>query len=329
MKQEAFEAKHAKFWARFELWMLMLANGRNSIADEADLLRVGREFPAGYRRVCHHLSLARARRYSIGLQQRLNKMALDGHQHMYRARTPVLSAILHFFAFGLPQAFRREWRYMLVASLLFYLPILAMAAAVQIKPDLIYSLLDPAQVAQMEAMYDPANDVLGRERESEQDVVMFGYYIMNNITIGFRTFAGGLLFGVGSIFFLCFNGLFFGAVASHLTSAGFIETFWPFVSGHSAFELTAIAIFGGAGLMLGMAALAPKQKTRWHAIRDRALDSMPLVYGATTMLVLAAFVEAFWSSTTWPPVELKYVVGISLWLATGAYFAWMGGSNES
>lgn len=328
MKQEAFEAHHADFWAQFELRMLTLANGRNSVASAAERAQIGREFPASYRRICHHLSLARARRYSIGLQQRLNKMALDGHQQLYRARTPVLSSILQFVAFGFPQTFRREWRFMLVASLLFYVPILAMATAVQLQPDLIYSLMDPSQVAQMEEMYDPSNDVLGRERESEQDVVMFGYYIMNNIGIGFRTFAGGLLFGVGSIFFLCFNGLFFGAVGSHLTSAGFVETFWPFVSGHSAFELTAIVIFGGAGLMLGTAALAPGQKTRWHAIRDRALDSMPLVYGGTAMLVLAAFVEAFWSSTTWPPIELKYVVGLLLWLLTGAYFALMGRSES-
>jgi hypothetical protein len=55
---------------------------------------------------------------------------------------------------------------------------------------------------------------------------------------------------------------------------------------------------------------------------------MPLVYGGALMLVAAAFVEAFWSSTTWPPLILKYSVGAALWICIGLYFAMMG-RNES
>ena len=328
MKQEAFEARYGKSWARFEQWLVILASGRQRAlkADQHDEIANG--FPEAYRQVCHHLALARARRYGVGLQQRLNKLALDGHQYLYRARTPVFGALLRFVAFDFPQAFRRQWRFVLAAFLLFAVPIAGMTAAVLVKPELVYSLIDPAQVAAMEEMYDPANDVLGRERESEKDVVMFGFYIANNIGIGFRTFAGGLVFGLGSMFFLAFNGLYFGAVATHLTMAGFSSTFWPFVAGHSALELTAIVIFGAAGLMIGMAALAPGRKKRWHAIRDRALESMPLVYGGTAMLLGAAFIEAFWSSTTWPLISFKIAVGILFWVLTLLYFALMGRSES-
>ena len=277
-----------------------------------------------YRQVCHHLSLARTRRYSIGLQQRLNQLALDGHQHLYRSRTPLFAAIGRFVANDFPAAFRRYWRFVLGSALLFLAPALGMALAVRLQPELIYSLLEPIDVSGIESMYDPSNDVLGRERQSETDVMMFGYYIYNNISIGFRTFAGGLFFGLGSCFYLVFNGLFFGAISSHLTGLGYTETFWPFVVGHSAFELTAIVIFGGVGLMLGFGAIAPGQKRRWHAIRDRAIDSMPLVYGSSLMLIAAAFVEAFWSSTTWPPIAFKYGVGATLWLLVALYFGLMG-----
>ncbi|MDX1515474.1 MAG: stage II sporulation protein M, partial [Woeseiaceae bacterium] len=119
-------------------------------------------------------------------------------------------------------------------------------------------------------------------------------------------------------------GLFFGAVASHLTSAGYIETFWGFVAGHSSFELTAIMIFGGIGLAIGYNAIAPGRKARWHAVRDQAISGMPLIYGGTMMLVIAAFVEAYWSSTTWPPAPVKYGVGILFWVVHGLYFALFG-----
>lgn len=329
MKQEAFEKLHSSDWTTFEEWIHRMSGGlsRNKL-DHETRVEIARRFPAMYRQICHHLALARTRRYSIGLQQRLNQLALEGHQHLYRSRTPLFSAIGRFLANGFPAAFRKRWHYMLASALIFYLPALLMGFAVQVQPEIVYSLIEPGQVSMMEEMYDPGNDVLGRERESDTDIYMFGYYIYNNISIGFQTFAGGLVFGLGSVFYLLFNGLFFGAVTSHLASVGFSGTFLPFVSGHSSWELTAIVIFGGIGLMIGHAAIAPGRKSRWHAIRDRAVDGMPLVYGSTLMLVIAAFVEAFWSSTTWPPNIVKYVVGATFWLCVGLYFGLLG-RNES
>ena len=61
--------------------------------------------------------------------------------------------------------------------------------------------------------------------------------------------AAGLLFGLGSVLFLIFNGLIIGAICGHLTEIGYGQTFWSFVIGHGAFELTAIALAGAAGLL--------------------------------------------------------------------------------
>jgi len=325
VKQDAFEAKYRPVWEKFEDWISVLSNDRKRLKVDRELrAAIGPEFPLYYRQICHHLALARTRRYSIALQQRLNELALDGHQHLYRSRASFIGTIGRFLAQDFPAAFRQQWRYMLASTLLFYLPAFAVAIGIVLKPELIFSLLEPAQVSMMEDMYDPANRVLGRERESETDMYMFGYYIYNNISIGFQTYAGGLLFGLGSVFYLVFNGLVIGGIATHLSITGFTATFWPFVAGHGSFELTAITIFGGVGLMIGVGGIAPGRKSRWHAIRDQARAGMPLVYGGALMLVAAAFVEAFWSSTTWPPTALKYVVGALLWLLVISYFSVLG-----
>jgi hypothetical protein len=39
---------------------------------------------------------------------------------------------------------------------------------------------------------------------------------------------------------------------------------------------------------------------------------------------LAAFIEAFWSASRVPPVQVKYAVGIGLWVVTLAYFVFVG-----
>ncbi len=328
MKQEAFEARHGPAWSQLEQWIVALGDKRGGKRGarraDGEPGRIGREYPRLYRQVCHHLAIARARRYSLGLQARLNGLALDGHQYLYRPRSNPILAILELVLNDFPVAFRRHWRFMAAATALFVLPGLLMGIAVQLGDTLIFSLLAPHEVSQIEQMYDPANRVLGRERASDSDVAMFGFYIYNNITIGFQTFAGGLVFGLGSIFFLSFNGLSIGAIASHLTAVGYSSTFWPFVAGHSSLELTAIVVFGGSGLSIGFGAVAPGRRSRWQAIRDRALAALPLVYGATAMLIGAAFVEAFWSSTTWPTAGVKYSVGAGLWLLVLLYFAFLG-----
>ena len=153
---------------------------------------------------------------------------------------------------------------------------------------------------------------------------MFGFYIKNNTGIGFQTFAGGLIFGAGTIFFLLYNGLVIGATAGHLTGLGYIDTFWGFVAGHSAPELTAIMLSGAAGLMLGWALIAPGNKSRLRALQDAGKTAVTIIYGAALLFFLAAFIEAFWSSMTWIAPSIKYVVGISLWIMLWAYFLMAG-----
>jgi uncharacterized membrane protein SpoIIM required for sporulation len=194
-----------------------------------------------------------------------------------------------------------------------------------LQEDLIYSTLSQEQVAGMESAYDPANEHLGRtqERSSDTDFQMFGFYIMNNISIGFRTFALGILAGVGTLFILIFNGIVIGGVAGHLTQQGFLETFWPFVCGHGAFELTAIVICGGAGLLLGRSVVAPGPQGRLESLKAAALEALQLVMGAALMLVVAAFIEAFWSSSSFAP-NVKYSVAALLWLSVILYLSLMG-----
>jgi uncharacterized membrane protein SpoIIM required for sporulation len=43
---------------------------------------------------------------------------------------------------------------------------------------------------------------------ADDQFFMFAFYIMNNIGVALRTFAGGLLFGIGSAVILLFNGVF-------------------------------------------------------------------------------------------------------------------------
>lgn len=324
MKQSLFESRHRPAWECFEASLLTLERGKAKDQRSDD-------FAAGYRHLCQHLALARERGYSSRLIDHLQQLALRGHQQLYRHRSHLGAQILGFLLAGFPRLVRSEWRSVLTASLVFYGSLITMGVLVYLFPDLVYSILQADQVADMEAMYDPDARRLGRfsERDAGDDWMMFGFYIMNNIGIGFQTFAGGLLFGVGTLFFLFFNGLMIGAVAGHLTSVGYSQTFWSFVIGHGAFELTAITFAGAAGLKLGWALLAPGRLTRGQALRVAAGTSVQLVAGVILLLLIAAFIEAYWSSMTYTTPMVKYLTGAALWTMVLVYFVFAGRGHHA
>ncbi|MGY2290326.1 stage II sporulation protein M [Pseudomonas sp. SDO528_S397] len=319
MKQSLFESRHQPQWQAFTAQVTQLEQGKAKPEDVVD-------FPHDYRRLCHHLALAQERGYSSYLIDPLQQLALRGHQQMYRHRSQLGAKVLSFLLAGFPQLVREQWSFVLVAGLLFFGSLVGIGLLVYLFPDLTYAIISPGQVLEMQTMYDPDASRLGRaaERASSEDWMMFGYYVMHNIGIAFQTFAAGVLLGLGSVFFLLFNGLMIGAVAGHLTQIGYGQTFWSFVIGHGAFELTAIALAGAAGLQLGWSLIAPGQLTRSESLRLAARKSVQMVCGAMVFLLIAAFIEAYWSSTTSVAPWVKYMVGLALWLLVAAYLLLAG-----
>lgn len=287
------------------------------------------DFPARYRRVCQHLALARARMYTPALIDRLNTLAVRGHHQLYRGgavSARLLRGIRHTF----PARVRAEWRLVLVAGGIFYGSLVAMAWAVHADPALVHSVFDAETIANYEAMYNPTSEQYLRERPADSDVLMFGFYVRNNTGIGLQTFASGLLAGLGTVFILLFNGVAIGTTFGHLHSVGHSSTLLPFIIGHSALELTAIQLSGAAGLRLGLGVLAPGLLRRRDAVQLAARRTLPIVLGMGAMFILAAFVEAFWSSRHTLPDGVRYGVGGMLWVLVGAYFLLAGrGSRDA
>jgi uncharacterized membrane protein SpoIIM required for sporulation len=328
VNQELFQVSHQQEWAAFERWLDVRARPKSRPRPQRDEgVFDDAQFPAAYRRLCQQLALAEKRCYSVPLIRRLQDLAQRGHLVLYRPPAPRLHRVLDFFAAEFPSLVRAQWRAMTVSALLFFVPLIAAIVVLQYRPEFVHSLFGPEQIGKFESMYDPASKSQALGRESGTDLKMFGFYIMNNVSIGFRTFASGLLAGVGAVFVLVFNGVFIGGVAGHLTAIGYGGPFWRFVVGHSAPELLAIVVAGGAGLHIGMALIAPGRRSRSRALVEAGTVGAKLVLGAFAMLVCAAFIEAYWSSIIWVPNPVKFGVGFALWSGILAWFC-LGGRGR-
>lgn len=320
MKQAQFEQNYRQQWQGFKKQLEVLKDKKNRQAEfNFD------HFDSDYRQLCQLLALAKERHYSPLLIDELNELVIEAHQEIYKQKNRIIFHLIQFLMINFPNAIRHNAKFIWVATAVFYLPCIISGLMVYFFPDVIYSIFSPEQVTSFEAMYDPKAEHFGRERQSASDIFMFGFYISNNIGVSFQTFASGLLYGVGSLFYLFYNGLTIGAAAGHLSHVGFYETFFSFVCGHGAFELTAITFAGAAGLKLGFALLSPQQLTRVQALRQAAQEAITIVYGVIVMLVIAAFIEAFWSSSNQLiSYEVKYAVAALFWISVILYFTLVG-----
>lgn len=324
MKREPFIAARKKRWREFERLIEALGGSRRQRKRAKNL----GDLPQLYRHICQDLALAKHRQYGRDLVQRLNRLALLGHEQLHKRPRRIVREFIDFVRGGFPSIVRENARYFWGANALFYGPFALMLLAGWFYPEALYTVLDPEAMRMYEEMYDPAINSMSEGRESGSDVVMFGYYIEHNISIAFQTFAGGILCGVGSAFFLAYNGLAIGAVFAHLTRTGFGSSLYPFVITHGAFELTAIVFAGAAGMMLGTAILAPGRRTRTQALVHSGQSAVRILFGAAGMLLIAAFIEGFWSPSS-APAEVKYAVGTLTWIAVFAYFLFAGRSRAA
>lgn len=281
------------------------------------------DFPRLYRRVCQDLSQAQAAGYSLPLVGELNQLVWEGHARLYRQPAFDGRALVRILTSDFPRAVRAKGWLLLTASLLFFgLGLLVYFYGLSY-PDSLRTLLSAEMRDNLADMYNPQAEHFLQPRDTKGSADMFGFYIYNNISIGFQTFAGGAVAGLGSMVIMVFNAWQLGAAAAWIVHLGYQETFFPFVAGHGAFELTAIVLFGIAGLRLGWSFIAPGRLRRGDAFRLAGQEVLPLVAGSFVFLVIAAVLEAFWSSQHLP-AEIKYGVAAGLWLFVLAFLS-LGG----
>lgn len=322
--QAQLEQRHAATWDELEQVLLSLESAKFWKKPVAQ-----HRLPDLYTAVCEHLALARSRGYSVRLEQRLDSLAQRAYRQLYRRKSAFLRPFLQFVSTGFPCLLRQHGLLFALSSALLFGPFFIALLVFYVQPDWIFYLMNHDQVVQIEQMYLRGEAaVFDNGRNEADNFQMFGFYIQNNISIDFRCFAGGIFFGLGSVFFLGFNGLHIGSIAGYLSEAGAGHAFWGFVAGHSAPELLGAAVSGAGGLLMGKALLLPGDKTRWQALASVAPEALRLVAGAALMTFCAAIIEGFWSPLD-VPMAIKYAVALLVWTLTLAYLLLAGKNGRA
>jgi uncharacterized membrane protein SpoIIM required for sporulation len=272
-----------------------------------------------YRDACADLARARAAHYSSALIEELEERTRGAHDALYaaprRARSRITDALVAF-----PRAVRRRRRAVALAALLFFVPLLFGLGMTLHDPSFAYEVAPESMLRPLAQAYRHG---FSEGRALDQDSLMAGFYVNNNVGIALRCFALGIFGGIGSAFYLIQNGLSIGAILGYVASEGAGDNIVTFIAGHGSFELGAIVLAGGAGLSMGWSVVAPGEKTRVRSLQDTSRDVLAIVVGAAVMLLIAAGLEAFWSSSS-APALVKRGLGALGFLALVGYLGVVG-----
>ena len=268
------------------------------------------ELAALYRGMAGDLMRVRRDRLGADLERYLDNLASRAHNALYAGTSVGSQFSLTSLVLDFPGAVRRNGRLFWLATFLFYVPALVAGYAAFVDENYALAVLSQEQLEQIEQMYQ-ANVSEGRQLEANEQ--MTGFYIYNNIGIAFRCFATGILFGLGPLYYLLFNGLFMGVVEGHLARVGVWENLMAFTSTHMPWELTAIVISGAAGLQMGWSLILTRGRTRLGHLQAHGLELLRQLAGVTVFLTIAAILEA-WYSPSSLSYQVKYISGAVGWV---------------
>jgi uncharacterized membrane protein SpoIIM required for sporulation len=282
-----------------------------------------RELGRIYRRTASDLAIARAESRDPRLINYLNSLVIRAHGRIYRADAQGGERIRGFFARELPRTFRRTWRYTALAFGVFFLfGLIGFLGSYQ---DTEFSELVGVPPAFRELYIETKThwwEELNRENQIGASQIM-----TNNIQVTIYTFAFGAMFGVGTLFFLAYNGANIGSVLALTYRAGFGNDLVTFMAGHGVIELSCIFIAGGAGLLIGSALIMPGDLSRADALKTRGKDAIRLMMGVAVLLVLAGVIEGFISPAPIDP-RIKFSIAAITGIALYAYLLLTGREDQ-
>ena len=266
-----------------------------------------------YRQVAADLSVLRQDSTSRTYALHVNQLLARAHHIIYSSRKTNLLTLFRFLKDEYPAVFQRQIGYVVASLIVSAAWGLLGAALTNARPEFMRHFVGPAMIATMERHQMWTHSVVSLA-PMESSAIM-----TNNLSVSFMLFASGIVFGLGTFWYLYVNGMMLGVIGAACQHYDMSVALWSFVAPHGALELPSIIIAGAAGFRLGHAMLFPGA-LRWkESVARGGIEATRLVSGIIPLLVIAGCLEGFFSPSQ-APVWLKFTVGallftlLNLWL---------------
>ncbi len=311
MDLDRYLATHRSSWNR--LGQLSAAASRPDRLTPAEV----DELISLYQQVSAQLSFARQHFAEPGLTNELNTLVAAANATIYRRTSSPAAGLRRFFAVTFPAAVWHIRGFVTVAAVALLGPMALTGVWLAANSEaLAYAAPDAVQAAYVEEDFEAYY--------SSAPAAQFATEVLvNNIQVSFLAFAAGVVFGLGSVAVLVYNGASAGVALALFIQAGQQSKFWGLILPHGLLELSAVIIAGGAGMTLGWALVSPGDRSRAQAFTDAARRSVMVVLGLMLAFVTAGIIEGF-VTPSGLPTAARVGVGVLVEAAFVAYIVGYG-----
>ncbi len=301
-------------WERLENLLKRIERDGVSALKQSELVEFGRL----YRNATSDLAIAQRDFRDKDVTLYLNQLVGRAHPVVYRGEPLVWLRLKQFYRRGLPQLYREVLPFMVVAALLLFVPWFVAGIAIYFNPTSAHYILSPSLIAEIE------NGTQWWKDLNDANALGASLIMQNNLGVSFMAYAGGMVFGLLTVYVLLMNGITFGAVFGLLHYYNHHMPLYEFIAGHSFLELSEIVLAGGCGLMLGYAMLRPGLLSRRDALGIAAQKSIRLLLGTAPLLIVAGLIEGLISPSNVIPAFAKLGIGALTGILLYAYLFLVG-----
>ena len=216
----------------------------------------------------------------------------DGVAELYRRRVPAAMARL-----------RRE---LVLVTAVFFIAGLAGWICVNLAPDTVELVLDPAAIEKVQGGGLWTDDLHGVVPASQLSTSI----MTNNIMVTIWAVLLGLFFGFGTLWIITLNGVMLGATFAFTGRYGVADELARFALAHGIVEISVILLGGAMGMRLGLALARPGLLGRAESLRGEAAALLPLLAVAVPALVGCGMIEGYVSpdpDVGWLP---RLIIGV-------------------
>lgn len=311
MKVNQFVKQHRDDWKQLEEMTASFHKRKKTLSGhDID------HFHKLYQKAAQHLSYSQTYFPEEDVTVYLNGLVSKAHNLFYKDQTSSMKQIGNFLTVKFVSLMVEQWRFVVAALVLFVIGGIGTFVSVLNDPHHLYAVL-PAEISQA---VDP--EQLGASDGAIDGSIMSASIMTNNIQVAILAFAGGLTFGILTVYLLIYNGMIIGGLAALFWHYGMTYEFWAYIVPHGIIELAAIFIAGGAGLLMGYKLFVPGQRSRMYQLKVQAKRSVQLLLGTIPLFVIAGAIEGFITPAA-ISLEAKYAVafltliGLALYIIIG------------
>lgn len=315
MKETKFIQQNKKKWAEFE----SLSKSKHKDSNLYSKL---------YIQITDDLSYARTFYSNRSVRVYLNNLAQDIFHKIFSRNRKKQSVIKDFWMEDLPSIMYYHRLELLISFLVLLVSIAIGLLTYQHDAGFAKKILGEGYL-QMTAENIAKKDPMAVYKQSGP-IEMFLQIVLNNLMVDVQTFFSGLIFSIGSVLVLLYNGLMLSAFQFYFIKRGLFHESFLAVWLHGTLEISAMVICGAAGIVLGKGVVFPGTYSRTQAFFSSAQRATKIFFSVLPITFVAAIIESFLTRYTKAPDILRLaLILVSLFFILGyyVYLPWLKKRN--